>query len=293
MRGALKILVGVAVIITAALLLRLLDLDLTQRRLAARDKVAPATYNLPPSKFLPMLSFGYTELAADMIWIQTISYFAEQLINKQGLPHLQRYTECALALDDRFKAVYRYTPSMYMTAGDKTTNREVNYAIALSSRGYKEWPDDWRFPLNIGTYYMFELKPSCPKGFKYPCSRSRKQKAAWRRKGADWIREAALVGAEIPWLPSLAAKIYSEQGQRDLAIRHLQEIYLATKDERMRRDIRFKLRQLKAEQMLSEVDTAAKKFREAFKSSPVSYISEDLFILVGLEPYRPFSLENL
>ena len=293
MSGMLRYVGGAAVIVTAVLLLRLLDLDLNQRRLAARDKLAPVTYDLPPSKFLPVLSFGYTELGADLLWIKTISYFAEQLIKKQDLMYLRRYTECALALDHRFRAVYRYTPSMYMTRGDMTSNRDVEYAISLSQRGYKQWPDDWRFPLNIGTYYMFELKPSCPKGFKYPCARSRKQKKAWRRKGADWIREAALVGAEIPWLPSLAAKIYSQQGQRDLAIRHLQEIYLATKDERMRRDIRFKLRQLKAEQMISEVDAAAKKFRKAFQASPVSYISEGLFILVGLEPYRPFSLDSL
>ena len=147
--------------------------------------------------------------------------------------------------------------------------------------------------MNIGTYYMFELKPSCPKGFKYPCARSRKQKKAWRRKGADWIREAALVGAEIPWLPSLAAKIYSEQGQRDLAIRHLQEIYLATKDERMRRDIRFKLKQLQAEQMLSAADAAANEFSKAFKNSQLNYVSQDLFVLINMEPLEPFALGEL
>ena len=31
---------------------------------------------------------------------------------------------------------------------------------------------------------------------------------------------AALIGASIPWLPALAAKVYSDQGQRDLAITH-------------------------------------------------------------------------
>ena len=278
----IKYLGGAAVIITAVLLLRLVDLDLSQRRLAARDLLAPVTYDLPPPSFLPVLSFGYNELAADLIWIQTISYFAEQLIKKRDLGYLRRYTECALILDDRFKAVYRYTPSMYMTHGDKLTNKDVQYAIGLTKRGYKQWPDDWRFPLNIGSYYMFELK-----------TRDKEQKKAWKRTGADWIREAALIGAGIPWLPSLAAKIYSEQGQRDLAIRHLREIFLATKDERMRRDIRFKMRQLQAEQMFSEVDAAAKAFSRAFKASALNFVSEDLFVLVRLEPIKPFSLDTL
>jgi len=271
-----------AAVIFGILMLRLVDLDLAQQRLAARDKLAPVSYNLPPPTFLPVLSFGYNELAADMIWIKTISYFAEQLLKKQDLGYLQHYTECALTLDRRFRAVYRYIPSMYMTRGDALSNKEVQYAIRLLKRGYKQWPDDWVFPLNIGTYYMFELKTD-----------KREQKLAWKRIGADWIREAALIGADIPWLPSLAAKIYSEQGQRDLAIRHLQEIYLATKDEKMRQDIRFKLRQLKAEQMLSEADAAAKQFAADFKASPVSYISQDLFVLLRSDPPPPFSLDAL
>ena len=290
---AIRYLAGVAVIITAVLVLRLLDLDLSLQRLAARDKLAPVTYDLPPPTFLPVLSFGYNELAADLIWIQTISYFAEQLGKKQDLGYLRRYTDCALTLDNRFKAVYRYIPSMYMTSGEKLTNKDVLYAIDLLKRGYKQWPDDWRFPLNIGTYYMFELKRTCLKRTKLCAQKNRKQKKAWRRIGADWIREAALIGADIPWLPSLAANVYSEQGQRGLAIRHLREIYLATKDERMRRDIRFKMRQLQAEQMFSEVDAAAKEFSRAFKASALNFVSEDLFVLVRLEPIKPFSLDTL
>ena len=290
---AIRYLAGVSAIIAAVLLLRLVDLDLSNQRLAARDKLAPVTYDLPPPSFLPVLSFGYNELAADMIWIQTISYFAEQLFKKQDLRYLRRYADCALTLDNRFKAVYRYTPSMYMTLGHKLSNRDVRYAIDLLKRGYKQWPDDWKFPLNIGTYYMFELKKTCLQPTKLCAKKNKKQKQAWKRIGADWIREAALIGADIPWLPSLAAKVYSEQGQRDLAIRHLKEIYLATKDERMRRDIRFKLRQLQAEQILSEVDAAAKEQARAFKASPINFISQDLFVLVRQEPYKPFSLESL
>ena len=269
-------------VIIAVLLMRLLDLELNQRMVVARDRLAPVTYNLPPPRILPLLSMGYNELMADMIWIKTISYFAEQLIKRQDYAYLRRYTECTLTLDHRLKAVYRYTPSMLLTRGEHQSNVDVEYGIKLLKRGYKEWPDEWRFPLNIGSYYMFELK-----------ARSKKQKRTFKRIGADWIREAALIGADIPWLPSLAAKVYSEQGQRGLAIRHLQELYLATRDERMRRDIRFKLRQLKAEQMISEVDAAAKAQANKFRASPINFIPQNLFMLVGLEPLMPFSLDDL
>ena len=268
--------------LTAVVLLRLAAMELSDRRLAARDTMAAVTYNLPPSGLLPVLSCGYNEVAADLLWITTISYFAEQVVKNRDYTHLKRYTESTLALDPRFKAVYRYTAPMMLTRGSKQTNEDVLYAIDLLDRGRKLWPNDWRFPLTIGTYYMFELK-----------TRDKQQKQRWRRKGADYIREAALVGADIPWLPSLAAKIYSQQGQRDLAIRHLQEMYLATKDERIRDDIRFKLRQLNAQKMLNEADRTAKEFERRYKANPLGFVPEDLFVLLGLDPLAPFSLEAL
>ena len=117
-------------------------------------------------------------------------------------------------------------------------------------------------------------------------------KRRYRRAGADWVVRASLVGANIPWLPTLAAKIYSEQGERELAIRHLEELYLTTQDPETQKQIHYKLRSLvvaRDEQALRE---ESERFKRAYEASPLRFVPADLFVLVDLGPLGPFDLKT-
>ena len=212
-------------------LIGLFRVDLDRRQLQSRFAAGEAYY-LPPPAVIRALSFGYNELVADLLWVRTIAYFAEHLTSDRDLTHLARHLDNILALDGHFRAVYRYGAAMLMTEG---SNRTTLDAIKLLKHGHERFPDDWQIAFNIGSYYMWELR-----------TKSEAEKAEWTRQGAEWIRRAALLGAHIPWLPSLAAQLFTEQGQRGLAIRHLEELYLTTQDNEMKKQIAAKLRTLKA-----------------------------------------------
>ena len=276
-RAAAAVLVATLVPLVA-----LLEIDLQRRVGAAQTMLPPEAYRLPPASTIRALSFGYNEVAADFLWIRTISYFADHLTKDRDLRHLKRHVDNVLALDDRFKAVYRYGSTMLMSIGERRTTADVAHAIDLLIRAHERFPDEWRFPFNIGIYYLSDMRTT-----------STKLRAEWKRRGADWIARAALIGADIPWLPVIAAKVYAEQGDTDVAIRRLQETYLVTQDERMRQQIAFQLKRLHATKAADELRATDDEFQRQLRESGISFVPSDLFGLLALPAQPPFSLEGL
>ena len=262
-------------LLTAVPLIALTDLQMRARQMATRDEIGELYY-LPPKQVLRATALGYNELAADLVWLRTINYFADRLFSDRDFSHLQRYVDTALALDEHFEELYRFAPSMFTNRG-RHNNASVLQAIALLRRAHQTFPQNHRYPFSIGAYYLTDLRPATPE-----------QRKQWRRKGADWIRRAALIGADTPWLPALAARIYSEQGQRELAVRHLKEMYLTTQNPRTKKQIASKLRQLNAEHVASELSEQARALAKRVRESPIAFVGTDLLILIDM-PGSPAS----
>jgi hypothetical protein len=80
--------------------------------------------------------------------------------------------------------------------------------------------------------------------------------------------------------PNLAATILTELGEKEAAVRHLEEILASTPDEATRAQVKAKLIQLRsrveAEKMAAEVRTFLDRWRRDFP-----YLPGDLFVIVG------------
>lgn len=255
----------------------LLELELQKRILANPVSTAEAYY-LPSPRILRGLAFGYNELAADLLWVRSIAYYANHITTDRDLRHIERYLNTIVALDPHFRAIYRYGPAMITGRGSWRENPHVLGAIELLKRAHALWPEDWNYPFAIGAY-LLDLRGT------------KQERGEWKRQAADWINRAALLGANVPWLPSIAARFHSEQGQRELAIRHLEEIYLTTQDPKMKEQIVHKLRELRAAR-ISELEQAAAQLLAALRESPTPYVPLDLFILLqqpSLVPSTPSS----
>jgi len=275
----LRGLLAVALFVTLLPFLGLAEIAVKNRYLSGRVILPPESYHLPPAPVMRALSLGYNELGADLLWLRTIVYFADHLLGDRDLRYLDRHLRNILVLDEHARHVYRFGASMLVMQGERSTNREVLAAIRLLERGHRLYPEDWRFPLYIGVNYLGRMR-----------SNSKVKRGRWKLMGADWIRRAVLTGAPMPWLPSLAAKVYSQQGKRDLAILHLQEIYHTAQTDKMKAQIAAKLRNLQAAKVADAVKRTTTALREARTRGPIPYVPPDLFVLVGLPELGPFSL---
>ncbi|PID37936.1 MAG: hypothetical protein CSA24_01960 [Deltaproteobacteria bacterium] len=260
-------------------------LVLVEGRLAAlseppQKKMAPAqTFFLPPPSVVRTLSFGYNELAADLIWVRCIAYFADHLVTDRDVRHIHRYVETVVALDPYLKTTYRYGAAMLTAI--PSGNASIHRAIALLERGHAIFPEDHMIPLRIGIHYLQELKTT-----------SSRERRAWRLMGAGWIHRAILLGAEQPWLASLAAQVYSKEGKRQMAIHSLQELFAVTQDPATRKQIGFKLRQLKLKSLRNRLRSQAKRFADAQREAKLTFVSGDLYALIELPAATAFSLAS-
>lgn len=175
----------------------------------------PSVYYIPDAKIVKPLFLGHEALVADLVWIRTLGYFADEALAGKNPKYLDGLIDFATDLDPRFEKLYIWAGavSMYGTGGAITkekilsSNRilEKGWKFIQSDRlGWKHSPDYWLIPQMIGFNYAIELGD--------------------KKKGAPYI---AMAG-QVPGAPSLyktwAATLYNKVGDMDKATEHLENM---------------------------------------------------------------------
>jgi hypothetical protein len=224
---------------------------------------------LPRADVLRAGSLGHTELLADLVWVRTVIYAGEEIGHRGRMRWLDRYLDTIVLLDPVFKRPYKWAGVVTMYNGRVITNEMVRASNHYLELGEKLFPDDWEFPFMLGCNYWNELHTENPE-----------QRNEWRRIGAEHIRHAALLQGAPSWLPVVAASFLTREGQNDLAIRHLEEVYASTEDPKIREQIRNKLIHLQATSQAEHIEQARKAIDEGLKQW-APYAPADFYIMVG------------
>ncbi|MBI5479056.1 MAG: hypothetical protein HY906_09380 [Deltaproteobacteria bacterium] len=238
-----------------------------------RDRLPPEQdlHYLPEPSALRAMTLGYTELGADLVWIRQVIYFGDEFTRRGDFRFMDRYLRTALALDPNFRRLYAWAGISYAASGVEVTNAVVRESNEFLELGLKRFPDDWELHFRLGVNYIHELKTS-----------DERQKLAFRLKGAEHIRRAALAGGGPAWLPVLVATILTKGGETEAAIRHLEEILLTTEDEAVRTHVTNKLRQLRRA-ALPEMERHRAEFTQRWHAQ-MRYAPADLYVLFGEAP---------
>jgi hypothetical protein len=228
---------------------------------------------LPRPSALHVLALGHDEVAADLVFIRGLVYFGSQMEQKGEFRWLDNYLDTITTLDPDWKTPYRWAGVATMYNGRPITNAAVTMSNHFLERGVRQFPDDWELPFMLGCNYLFELKTDDPA-----------KKAENRRIGGEWIRHAAIVGGGPPWVLLLAATIMREEGRDEAAVRHLEEVYVSTQDERTRTEVRNLLLALHAKIDLAREERERSAFEASWRAT-LPYVPADLFVAIG--PPRP------
>ncbi len=236
---------------------------------------------LPRPTVLRTLSLGHVELAADLVFLRGVVYFGGQVAQHGGLDWLDRYLETIVELDPRWKFPYRWAGVATMYNGQPITNARVLASNHFLELGVTQFPRDWELAFMLGCNYLFELHTD-----------DESQAAAYRMLGAHYIQRAAAVGGGPVWVPLLAATILRKEGQEEAAVRHLEEIYLTTPDERTRTEIRNRLIGLRSTMDLDRADRERQAFDDAWQKT-LPYAPAELFVIVGPAPNPRMDVSSL
>lgn len=263
-RRVLLLLLGVALASGATL---------AEREAQRRRDEFPADKDLaylPRPSLLRALSLGHPELAADLVFIRTITYFGTQFAADKNYDWLPRHVDTIIELDPWFLGAYRFAGLALMYNGRPITNREVRESSRFLELGAKRFPSNWELSFMLGCNYLFELKTDDPA-----------EKERNRHLGGQWIRRAAIAGGPA-WLPGLAATIMSREGETEAALRYLEEAYLTATDDRTREEVGRLLAARRAES-LQQLTRARDAFMAGWKKR-LPYAPGDLYVLTGEPP---------
>jgi hypothetical protein len=136
-----------------------------------RSKISenpPEIFYLPDAKFINPFVLSYKNLAADLIWVKSIGYFADQFLGPRDFRYLEKLLYIIADLDPMFEKVYLWGGSVLMYNGNWISERRIKQSTEFLKYGwnkiknqeydYRHTWDYWRIPHMIGFNYAIELR---------------------------------------------------------------------------------------------------------------------------------------
>ncbi len=105
---------------------------------------------LPSGNMLKIISLGFDEAMADILYIRMIDYFATHLMTDRTYTWLYHMADLVTTLDPYFRFPYIFAGLVLNLEGHQFEN-----ARKILTKGMKVFPNDWYFPFELGLNYFF------------------------------------------------------------------------------------------------------------------------------------------
>ncbi len=218
---------------------------------------------IPSSRFLKPAVLGFDTMVADLYWLRTVQYIGDDFWFEKKYPHLFQLIDLVTDMDPTFEYAYEVggiVLSVY-------TGR-IEESIRILEKGYRQDLGYWEIPFFLGFNYFYYLGEY--------------------EKAARYLTEASKLPRSPAYLPKLAAKLYAKAGDPDTAIEFLIQVYRSTDDERMKREIEERIKEVMVERDIQFLKRAVEVYRDRFGEYPDGL---DLLVARGIIdslPEEPF-----
>jgi len=197
---------------------------------------------VPSGKFLKYATFGYSALAADMIYLWAIQYYSTYEIADR-FTYLDHIFAIIAELDPRYTDPYEIGS---MIAGQEA--RDIPLALRILDRGFAKNPDMWLFPFEAGHIAQRQLKDF------------------------DLARKYYEKAMVLPGAPDFTKRLYANAALKvtdyKTSWETWLEVYNTATDDRVKKIASNHLYQVKAEMDIDALKEAVAKFKEKYKRLP-------------------------
>lgn len=197
---------------------------------------------VPSGKFLKYAVFGYSGLAADLVYLWAIQYYSTYEIADR-FTYLDHIFAIIAELDPRYTDPYEIGS---MIASQEA--QDIPLALRILDRGFAKNPDMWLFPFEAGHIAQVRLKD-------YNLARE------YYRKAMD-----------LPGAPDFTKRLYAnaalEVTDFKTSWETWLEVYNTAADERVKKIASNHLYQVKAEMDIAALKEAIAKFKERYQRLP-------------------------
>jgi tetratricopeptide (TPR) repeat protein len=200
-------------------------------------KAREDVYAFPEPSQLKILTLGHRAAAADLLWVKVRIEYGIHWSERRSFRDAQRYLDAIVELDPAFESPYVYGDIMVLYQAVAGGEPEARWAKDFLERGTRERPTDAKLWAHYGQFLAF-MAPTYIK--------DKPTLDRWRHDGAIALARSVDLGGDVAHSRT-AAGFLSDAGERDAAIRALQNAYAVTDDPSEREHIVRQLAQYNAE----------------------------------------------
>ena len=157
---------------------------------------------VPSPRFYMDFSPSYRTSIADAYWLYAIQYYGQHVHGDQRYDSLPALLDLITQLSPGFKEAYLFGAFALIDA------RRPDLSYSLLERGFRNNPDDWRFPAYLGFF-----------AYTYAGGKDKDLVAA------QWYAKAAGLPGRPAYVPRLAATLTAKGGRRAKAMTLWAQIY--------------------------------------------------------------------
>lgn len=252
------------------------------RQVRDRDAIAlqAEVLYVPDTRLLRLMTLGYEQAAADLMWIRTLEYFARHFSTDRQYPWLEFFLDQVMALDPDFVKVYHWAGATVLY-GRRFTLENIEQSSQFYRRALERDADDFEAAYRLGLNHYIEMPSALQRTPDPDAAEIRLQ----RELGLSYLEQAANTPGAPDRMRNLVAAISSKLGDHQLALQYLIDLYIQTDDLDRKIDLRRRIDALRAEGADGALAEAAADFERRWKAHH-PYLPPSVYALLG-EPTGP------
>jgi len=227
------------------------------------DKKIEKFLTLPKGEYLKPVVLGYEQLAADIIWLQAIQVIGEDTVTPNGYDWIYHALDVVTTLDPEFSYAYQLGGVTLAVLG-----KAPEKSNALLLKGMRVNPDIWQIPFYIGFNNFFYLNDY--------------------GRAAEFMAKASELPGHPAYLPKLAARLYVQAGDPDVALDFLLRMYKETADEKVRATLGQRIKEVIVERDARLLEDAIKRYKDVYEAYPERLIQLVERGIITKLPNEPF-----
>jgi hypothetical protein len=218
---------------------------------------------LPRGEVLRPALLGYHHVGADFLWLRVVQVLGDRVVRDQDYEWLYHALDVITTLDPKY--VYAYDAGGIVLA--ELADR-VDLSNRLLEKGLAPNPNSWQIPFRLGFNHFFHLNNY--------------------RQAADYLALAAKVPGEFPIGPPLytarlAARLYAQGNDPDVALEFLAGMLEQTTDEKIRERLMRRIKRVSLERDLQMLERAVQQ--DTRPPSLSKLVEAGLLVQIPDEPY--------
>ncbi len=202
---------------------------------------------IPSGKYLKFATFGYSSVAADVIYIWAIQYYSDTSISDR-FKYLDHIFSIISDLDPRYRDPYEVGALIAVAEA-----QDLNLAFKLLDRGLERNPDQWIFPFEAASF------------------------AQMTKKDFELARAYYKKAMDIKGSPDIIKRLYANAAFKSMDFKTAWdtwlEVYNSAKEDWIKRIASNHLYQVKATLDIQAIESALARFKEKSGHNPPDLVS--------------------